>query len=168
MNMLTAAREKHQGQGGHNYVRADAERIPFSTAVFDIVIAGLFDSIHDQASFFHEARRILAPGGLLIVSQPNIHSAQMVRPALGLGVAETEFHMRDGSFHRIPSVLSTPLSLDEQLAASGFGNKHILEVPAGETALTPRISQLVQKAAQKLGVEPSAVPLITVGFAVAS
>ncbi|WP_067798600.1 class I SAM-dependent methyltransferase [Actinomadura formosensis] len=50
-------------------VRADALRLPFRDASFDAVVAvNMLCHLDDPGRALHEARRVLAPGGLLLVS----------------------------------------------------------------------------------------------------
>ncbi|MBN2610850.1 MAG: class I SAM-dependent methyltransferase [Bacteroidales bacterium] len=49
--------------------------LPYDTELFDMVIAiEVMEHIHDHSVFFRECNRILKPGGMLIISTPNILS----------------------------------------------------------------------------------------------
>ncbi len=50
---------------------ADCERLPFADEEFDTLT--VFQALHhlDAQSFFAEARRVLKPGGILLISDPN-------------------------------------------------------------------------------------------------
>jgi len=53
-------------------VVGDAQRLPFAAGAFDVVIVGeLVEHVADPAALLAEASRLLAPGGLLIVTTPN-------------------------------------------------------------------------------------------------
>src|SRR5437899_11114100 len=66
-----------------HYVAGDAQALPFSAATFDTVIArGVLEYLSDAHRFVAEVRRVLRPGGLLVVSVPSsiapYHLAQSV------------------------------------------------------------------------------------------
>jgi SAM-dependent methyltransferase len=54
-------------------VCGDARRLPFSDAVFDAVtLFDVLEHIHDDSSAANEALRVTCPGGVVLVSTPNI------------------------------------------------------------------------------------------------
>ena len=62
----------HSTQVNTSYLQASATALPFSAGAFDLVTA--FEVIEHLASWrdlLSEARRVLAPGGLFLVSTPN-------------------------------------------------------------------------------------------------
>ncbi len=62
----------HASNGNTAFLQASAAALPFPAAVFDLVTA--FEVIEHLASWrdlLSEARRVLAPGGLFLVSTPN-------------------------------------------------------------------------------------------------
>jgi SAM-dependent methyltransferase len=53
-------------------VQSDAQRLPFAAACFDVVLS--FEAVYylpDAAAFWRESRRVLAPGGQLLVCLSN-------------------------------------------------------------------------------------------------
>ena len=55
-----------------HYVVGDAQALPFSVATFDTVIAmGVLEYLSDAHRFVSEVRRVLQPGGLLVVAVPS-------------------------------------------------------------------------------------------------
>jgi SAM-dependent methyltransferase len=78
--MLAAAKRRRPDRG---LVGLDAMRLPFADASFDVVAA--FETIYyfaDQAAFVAEAKRVLTPGGRLLISAvnpqaPGFHASPM-------------------------------------------------------------------------------------------
>ena len=54
------------------WAKADCSSLPFVSGPFDLVVAfEIIEHLTDAASFLQEARRVLAPAGLLLISTPN-------------------------------------------------------------------------------------------------
>jgi arsenite methyltransferase len=73
--MLTKARAAAAAMGAANveFVEADAERLPFPDASFDVVISnGVIDLIPDKDAVFAELHRVLIPGGRLQIADVTI------------------------------------------------------------------------------------------------
>jgi SAM-dependent methyltransferase len=64
---LDYARRRHPAA----YVQADALRLPFGRAFDAVVSFETLEHLSDAGAFLEEARRVLKPGGLLLVSTPN-------------------------------------------------------------------------------------------------
>jgi len=63
---------RHYGSAKILFAQADCYSLPFVSAQFDLVVAfEIIEHLTDAASFLQEARRILAPAGLLLISTPN-------------------------------------------------------------------------------------------------
>lgn len=68
--ILEVAR-RHYG-GRYEFRQFDAQSLPFGDAAFDVVL--IFEALYyvpDASRFFHEARRVLRPGGTLLVATAN-------------------------------------------------------------------------------------------------
>lgn len=68
------------------------KRLPFDDATFECVVAGeIIEHVPDPDSFLREIRRVLVPGGTLVVSTPNMVSwANRVLVPLGVQPLGTE------------------------------------------------------------------------------
>ena len=63
---------RHYASPKTQFVRADGCSLPFGAARFDLVVAfEIIEHIGNAAGFLNELRRVLAPGGLLLISTPN-------------------------------------------------------------------------------------------------
>jgi len=75
--MLAKARASAAEMGARNvdFVEAEAERLPFPDASFDVVISnGVIDLIPDKDAVFDELHRVLAPGGRIQVADVTIQN----------------------------------------------------------------------------------------------
>jgi len=79
MSSLTGHRVK-----GMPVVRAVAERLPFASDSFDLVVSvWVLEHIADPLEMFIEVRRVLRPGGHFIFLTPNLRNPLMVMNRLG-------------------------------------------------------------------------------------
>lgn len=77
--MLRYAVEK-----GLDAVHAPAERLPFPSGTFDrIVMLDALHHVHNQSQTAGELWRVLAPGGRLVIVEPDIHQFAVKLIALG-------------------------------------------------------------------------------------
>jgi arsenite methyltransferase len=75
--MLAKARAAAAEAGAANveFVEAEAERMPFADASFDVVVSnGVIDLIPDKEAVFSELHRVLVPGGRIQIADVTIQN----------------------------------------------------------------------------------------------
>jgi len=88
---ISYAREHYPAANLH-FLRAGCERTPFRDASFDLVTAfEVIEHIRDSRALLEEARRLLAPGGQVVVSTPN---RDYYRDARGVS-GPNPYHVRE-------------------------------------------------------------------------
>jgi SAM-dependent methyltransferase len=71
LQMLQVAQRRFHADGGVTLARADAEKLPFPDASFDIVLClGVLEYLPAYESAVREARRVVRPEGVVIYSLP--------------------------------------------------------------------------------------------------
>lgn len=157
MRLVQEARETYRGR--HDVAAADAQRIPFRDASFDVVI--LYEAIYylpDIAAFLDECRRVLRPGGRLILCSSNPHRPGFVKspwsqryydaPALAAELRRHGF----GAVELRGAFATTKLTLKSRLVLYGFtaadklrlipqsleGRARVKRLIYGELVPTPR------------------------------
>jgi len=84
-----------------HYITGDARRIPLATASVDVVTSfETLEHLAEQDEFLAEIRRILRPGGALIMSTPD---CDVYSP---IGVAANPYHVRELSREEFTAILS--------------------------------------------------------------
>jgi ubiquinone/menaquinone biosynthesis C-methylase UbiE len=69
---VVAAADKLYARPNVRFLPGSAAQLPFRDGIFDLVVAfEVIEHLADWADLIREARRVLAPGGQLIVSTPN-------------------------------------------------------------------------------------------------
>lgn len=114
---------------GHvHYMVASGERLPFTEQSCDVVILGeLLEHVAWPEQFLIEARRVLVPGGILIVSTPNGQHRWSTLPTFeSIQNSRDQFELRqfgpDGDSHLY---LYTPSELRLLLERNGFRVAHL-------------------------------------------
>jgi SAM-dependent methyltransferase len=77
-------------QPGFEAIRADGLDLPFEDGTFDVVVSfETLEHVEEAERFVAELRRVLADGGVLVLSTPNaVHTSQV-------GGAPNPFHVRE-------------------------------------------------------------------------
>ena len=129
--VLAAARARYPGPPSA-WVSGEAEALPFATGTFDLVCCfQVLEHLPDPAHFLGEARRVLAPGGRLLLTTPN-HAA--VLPGLN------PHHAREYD----PATLHALLSphFPEVRLLGVFGSERVLAYRARNRRLVERLLTL--------------------------
>lgn len=91
-DVVAHARERY----GLEFVAADVARLPFGDDAFDLVVSfETIEHVPDPEGVLAELRRVLAPGGVLVISTPNALEFQV----------ENEFHVREFSHSEFAELL---------------------------------------------------------------
>jgi SAM-dependent methyltransferase len=90
------------GISGPRYCQASVEAMPFAASSFDLVVAfEVIEHLRDWRALLREARRVLAPGGLFVVSTPNRVYYTESRGAEG----PNPFHVHEFEFEEFRAAL---------------------------------------------------------------
>ena len=108
---------------GTNVHQIDGGRTPWDHATFDVVvIVDFLEHIHTDREFARELRRILKPGGTLIVNVPRIKRRSLlnrIRPLIGL-TDEKHGHIRPGyTMQGLRDVLGSGFRIERSRTYSG-------------------------------------------------
>lgn len=85
LSQLRYAQEHHGVSSRYRYVAADVYRLPFRPGVFDgATVIRVIHHLSDAAAALHQIRRVMTPGGLLILEYANKrHVKALLRYRLG-------------------------------------------------------------------------------------
>jgi malonyl-CoA O-methyltransferase len=107
------------GLARERYVCADAERLPFESARFDLVFSNLTLQWCDPDAVFRECRRVLRPGGLLLFTSFGPDTLKELRAAWRAADAGVHVHdfidMHDLGDALVRARLSDPVMDTERL-----------------------------------------------------
>ena len=133
--MLSQARRLRHAQAAATrieWLQADAARLPLGEASVDACTGHSFlYLVADRTAVLAEARRVLRPGGRLVLMEPN---ARHATPRGVLRVSHDVRHLVSVSLWRPFSRLHgrfTPTSLSSTLAHAGFVDCHVEEALGG-------------------------------------
>lgn len=147
-----------------SYARGDiTQTLPFESSGFDCVIAGeIIEHVPDPDHLLREIRRVLVPGGTLIMSTPNIVSwANRVLVPLGVQPLGTETSSEVALGRRLRVLgqgnqvqghlkIFTSRALTEILERYGYTVLHREGVPAFFPKPIDRVDRLVSKLSPRL------------------
>jgi SAM-dependent methyltransferase len=135
--MLSYSRQR--SSDGPSFARADAMRLPFRDSCFDVVVASLGDP-YNRAPFWSEASRVLAPGGMVLMTLPAFSWSRRFRTE-GL-TSEAEFISRDGSPVLVPSYIYSKVDQAHLVRNAGLELSDMRSVGASDIpsfALAPKL-----------------------------
>jgi len=159
------------GRRGFAVVRgtADDGRLPFRSESVDVVVVSeMIEHVVDTDAVLEEARRVLVPGGALVLSTPNL-AAWYNRALLAVGVQPVFSEVSLRGIYGRPGRevvghlrLFTRRALSELLAASGFEEVGIVGAPYHDVprpfrpldrllCRTPGLASILVAAARKAG-----------------
>jgi ubiquinone/menaquinone biosynthesis C-methylase UbiE len=99
---IAYARESYETAGGVRFVEGSCSAMPLPDAGFDLVTAfEVIEHLADWQAFLLEGRRVLAPGGVLLISTPNRDYYAESRRLSG----PNPFHAHEFAFDEFQSVL---------------------------------------------------------------
>lgn len=105
-----------RGLSRFSYRQGDANALPFADGEFDLVTCQtLLIHVPDPRATLREFRRVLKPGGLIVLSEPNNLAGALVRD-------NTEF---DGDIEALTSAVRLQALCERGKAALGLGNNSI-------------------------------------------
>jgi SAM-dependent methyltransferase len=111
------------------WVAGQAEALPFADGAFDLVCCfQVLEHLADPARFLGEARRVLAPGGRLLLTTPN-------RPAVLAGL--NPHHAREYDAASLRALLAPVFPRVELLGV--YGSARVLAYRARNRALVTRL-----------------------------
>ena len=90
--MIARARERHRREHGHlgnvRFEVADATQLPFADHSFDVAVGHSFlYLVQDRAAVLREIRRVLVPGGVLVLMEPSRDGSILAAARSGFGQA---------------------------------------------------------------------------------
>lgn len=114
------ARGRYRGSGNLRFVTSEAERLPFEDGSFELVTCfQVLEHLEDPASFLRETRRVLSPGGTLLLTTPNV---------LVAGARPNPHHVHDYRPDELNSLLRQVF--DEDDVKGVFGSERVMRYRA--------------------------------------
>ncbi|HUG15515.1 MAG TPA: methyltransferase domain-containing protein, partial [Thermomicrobiales bacterium] len=114
------------------FIASDAERLPFDDGAFDLITCfQVLEHLHDARSFLREARRVLAPGGALLLTTPNV---------LVAGERPNPHHVHDYRPDELQALLHTVFDAVEIRGV--FGSERVNQYRANNDRIVQRLLRL--------------------------
>jgi SAM-dependent methyltransferase len=117
-----SAAAKSRGLRGFRYRRGDVNHLPFEDARFDLVTCQtLLIHVPDPRATLREFMRVLKPGGMLILSEPNNLAGSLVRDSESFS----------GSVEALTAAVRLQALCERGKAALGLGNNSVGDLLPG-------------------------------------
>lgn len=162
MVRLGQARIASHPRAGRCRIRVgQVERLDCPDGRYDVILAmGVLEYVDDHAAVLREMQRALAPGGRLVLSVPNRHSAFCFTRAACRGVAAALRGRRTEAAPPTNANRCIPWRLDEELARIGLRKRegrfcNFIVFPLCD--LSPRLSEVANRALSWLSATPLAI-----------
>jgi SAM-dependent methyltransferase len=159
--MLRLARRE---QGGDYFVRMSAYQLPFKDHTIGLVGAFLCDP-YASSEAFREVYTVLGVGGYFIFALPNKIWGLALREALGVNTQEMLFPDPCGDSVVLPSFLYFESELEDLLRRSGFERVRLASYGCRGIIEESDLSPHILLPAQRIGVHPLDLPVVTIGCA---
>jgi ubiquinone/menaquinone biosynthesis C-methylase UbiE len=111
------------------YIMGDLHRLPFPESSFDVIVAfEIIDQVPDFIQVLQEFKRLLRPGGVLLISTPNrVVSTELEKTS-------NPYQRREFSPNELVEMLSTyfrpPFQIFGQFVRQTFGAKATFHIPS--------------------------------------
>lgn len=126
------ANQKYAVPGRLEFIASGAERLPFDDASLDLITCfQVLEHLPDAHAFLLEARRILAPGGILLLTTPNV---------LVAGERPNPHHVHDYRPDELESLLRAVFTSVEIRGV--FGSERVAQYRASNDRLVGRLLRL--------------------------
>jgi ubiquinone/menaquinone biosynthesis C-methylase UbiE len=126
---VSYARGKYGGSSNLHFLQGDASRLPFVDESFDTLCCfQVLEHLDDAAGFLFEARRVLRPGGELILTTPN---------RLWAGTGPNPHHVLEYSADELQDVLEIVFPSIQMLGVGG--SQRVMQYRARNRKLVGRL-----------------------------
>lgn len=156
---IAHAQARYAGPIQLKFQQADAVELPFERASFDVVVSfETIEHLREQSAMLQEFRRVLKPGGFLLLSSPDRDAYN------ALGPAQNEFHVAELSYAELDAALKAHFPVVRY-----FGQKLLFQ-----SVIWPQQGSASQRLAQFEGervadvLQPAAQPVYHLALAAAS
>lgn len=135
LDMLRLAGERLERDAGASggLLQGDSQRLPFPTATLDAVVClGVISYVRDYQSVLREVRRVLKPGGRLVLSTRNEWNPRFSDPVQPVRDAVRWLrHPLDGQRKMVIGRFLSPFQVERRLREEGFAVDRFIGIGFG-------------------------------------